>query len=89
MKRLLSILLCACMLLTLTACGTPSGDSTDASYTHKYFMGKSEFSVSKGSTATVQVVGKIQNTVASVILPDALRTLMPVPVAPMSCLPLG
>ncbi len=54
-----------------------AGDSTDASYTHKYFMGKSEFSVSKGSTATVQVVGKIQNTVASVIFPEALRTLMP------------
>lgn len=54
-----------------------AGDSTDASYTHKYFMGKSEFAVSKGSTATVQVVGKIQNTVASVILPEALRTLMP------------
>ena len=30
MKRIIPILLCACMLLTLTACGTPSGDSTDA-----------------------------------------------------------
>ena len=30
MKRIIPILLCACMLLTRTACSTPSGDSTDA-----------------------------------------------------------
>ena len=54
-----------------------AGDSTDASYTNKYFMGKTNFTISKGSTESVQVVGKIQNTVASVILPDELRTLMP------------
>ena len=54
-----------------------AGDSTDASYTHKYFMGKTDFSVTKGGNAVVSVVGKIQNTVASVKLPDALKDLMP------------
>lgn len=54
-----------------------AGDSTDASYTHKYFMGKTNFTVSKGSNEAVEVVGKIQNTVASVIFPESLKTLMP------------
>ena len=54
-----------------------AGDSTDASYTHKYFMGKTDFSVTKGGNTVVSVVGKIQNTVASVKLPDALKDLMP------------
>lgn len=54
-----------------------AGDSTDASYTHKYFMGKTDFAVTKGGNAVVSVVGKIQNTVASVVLPDALKDLMP------------
>ena len=54
-----------------------AGDSTDASYTHKYFMGKTNFSVTKGGNTEVSVVGKIQNTVASVVLPDALKDLMP------------
>lgn len=54
-----------------------AGDSTDASYTHKYFMGKTDFSVTKGGNTVVSVVGKIQNTVASVVLPDALKDLMP------------
>ena len=54
-----------------------AGDSTDASYTHKYFMGKTDFAVTKGGNAVVPVVGKIQNTVASVVLPDALKDLMP------------
>ena len=54
-----------------------AGDSTDASYTHKYFMGKTDFAVTKGGNTKVSVVGKIQNTVASVVLPDALKDLMP------------
>ena len=54
-----------------------AGDSTDASYTHKYFMGKTNFEVTKGGNTVVSVVGKIQNTVASVVLPDALKDLMP------------
>ena len=54
-----------------------AGDSTDASYTHKYFMGKTNFEVTKGGNTPVSVVGKIQNTVASVVLPDALKDLMP------------
>lgn len=54
-----------------------AGDSTDASYTHKYFMGKTNFEVTKGGNTEVSVVGKIQNTVASVVLPDALKDLMP------------
>ena len=54
-----------------------AGDSTDASYTHKYFMGKTNFEVTKGGNTVVSVVGKIQNTVASVKLPDALKDLMP------------
>lgn len=54
-----------------------AGDSTDASYTHKYFMGKTNFTVSKGSNEAVEVVGKIQNTVASVVFPESLKTLMP------------
>lgn len=54
-----------------------AGDSTDASYTNKYFMGKADFSISKGSQETVRVIGKIQNTVASVVLPDDLKELMP------------
>lgn len=54
-----------------------AGDSTDASYTHKYFMGKTDFAVTKGGNTVVSVVGKIQNTVASVKLPDALKDLMP------------
>ncbi|MGN1245415.1 MAG: DUF4493 domain-containing protein, partial [Muribaculaceae bacterium] len=54
-----------------------AGDSTDASYTHKYFMGKTDFQVTKGGNTVVSVVGKIQNTVASVVLPEALKDLMP------------
>lgn len=54
-----------------------AGDSTDASYTHKYFMGKTDFAVTKGGSTVVSVVGKIQNTVASVKLPAALKALMP------------
>ncbi len=54
-----------------------AGDSTDASYTHKYFMGKTDFAVTKGGSTVVTVTGKIQNTVASVKLPAALKELMP------------
>lgn len=50
-----------------------AGDSTAASYTHKYFKGKEKFTISKGSVENINVVGKIQNTVASVIFPEALK----------------
>lgn len=54
-----------------------AGDSTAASYTHKYFVGKQKFTISKGSSETVNVVGKIQNTVASVAFPESLKEALP------------
>lgn len=54
-----------------------AGDSTAASFTHKYFVGKQKFTITKGSSETVNVVGKIQNTVASVSFPDALKEALP------------
>lgn len=51
-----------------------AGDSTAASYTHKYFKGKESFTITAGSVETVNVVGKIQNTVASVTFDEDLKS---------------
>lgn len=49
-----------------------AGDSTAASYTHRYFAGEESFTISAGSSATVEIVGKIQNTVASVVFDSSV-----------------
>lgn len=53
-----------------------AGDSTDASFDHKYFKGQVDFDVTKNSNETVNIIGKIQNTVASVNFPDNLKEVL-------------
>lgn len=43
-----------------------AGDSTAASYTHRYFAGSESFTITAGSSETVSLVGALQNAVASV-----------------------
>lgn len=53
-----------------------AGDSVPASFTDRWFKGREEFTVEKGTTKQVEIVCKIANSVVSVAFDDAVAEVL-------------